>query len=97
MITDALIREIVSDAIAAGAPTGVAMKLEAMLFNAKFQHEAAMRRVNRHKEVLAMVTRCAGNVAIAAGRLELTARAVYLHLEDEQKLKSEPVTASQEA
>lgn len=99
MITDALIREIVSDAIAEGAPNAVAMKLEAMLFNAKFQHEAAMRRVNRHRDVLDAVTKCAGNVALAAERLQLTPRAVYLHLEEEaeKKLKREPATASQEA
>ena len=86
MLSDDLIREIVRDAIAKGTPKGDAMRLEVALFNARFTCQAAIRRANRHGEVLAMVDRCGGNVASAAERLELTTRAVYLHLEN--KLKS---------
>lgn len=96
MLTDDTIREIVQRAQAEGSPLNIAMRLEAALYNVKFQHDKAMREHRRRAEVLAMVARCAGNVAAAAERLEVTPRAVYHHLEAEQKLKGQPATTSQD-
>jgi hypothetical protein len=85
------IREIVLKAERDGAPASIAIDLEADLLNALFAHRRRMDRINRHTQVLDMVSRCKGNVSAAAEVIGITPRAVYHHLE---KVKRVPFTAS---
>ncbi len=87
MFNEATIREIVLQTVAEGVPSDIACLLEQDLLNAMFVLRKRMGRVERHTEILEMVTRCHGKVAVAAEKLAVTPRAVYLHLENKLKRK----------
>lgn len=80
MFDESTIKEIVQKAEREGAPPCVACDLEADLLNVLFAHRRRMDRINRHTQVLDMVTTCKGSVSIAALNLEMSREGVYKHL-----------------
>ena len=80
MFDEFKIKEIVIEAERDGSPQCVAGDLEADLLNVLFAHRRRMDRINRHTQVLDMVSTCRGKVSIAAVNLGMTREGVYKRL-----------------
>lgn len=80
MFDESTIREMVQKAERDGAPPCVACDLEADLLNVLFAHRRRMDRINRHTQILDMVSTCRGNVSMAADNLDMSREGIYKHL-----------------
>lgn len=80
MFDESTIKEMVQKAERDGAPPNIACDLEADLLNVLLAHRRRMDRINRHTQVLDMVSTCRGNVSKAADILDMSREGIYKHL-----------------
>lgn len=91
MFDESTIRQVVEAAERSGAPASIAMRLEADLREVLVSFRRSMERVNRHTEVLSVLSDCGFSVTRAADELGISKEAVYKHIRGDRKSTGMPI------
>lgn len=97
MFNEETIRRIVDNAEHAGAPTSLAVALEAELSEVLHWYRQRMERINRHTQVLGVLEECGYSVTAAADELGMSREGVYKHIRKSRLSTENPIGVDAEA